>query len=174
MSRDEQPAFREQVRPDDAAVVRGIVTSTGFFHDHEVAVAVELVEERLEKGKESGYLFLFAEQAGRTVGYCCYGEIPCTAGSFDLYWIAVHQDCRGQGIGGLLMGETERRIAAQGGRAIWVETSGQQKYLPTREFYLRCGYRQEALLKDFYAAGDDKIIYVKYLEKKQETLDVRH
>ncbi len=164
MSQDEKLIFREQVRPDDAAVVRGIVTSTGFFHDHEVAVAVELVEERLEKGTDCGYLFLFAEQAGHTVGYCCYGEIPCTAGSFDLYWIVVHDSCRGRGIGGLLMGETERRIAGLGGRAIWVETSSQEKYLPTRQFYLRYGYQEEALLKDFYAAGDDKVIYAKHLD----------
>lgn len=164
MSGNETLAFRDRVRPEDAAVVRGIVTSTGFFHDHEVAVAVELVEERLEKGTDSGYLFLFAEQTGRTVGYCCYGEIPCTQGSFDLYWIVVHDDCRGRGIGGRLLGEAERRIAGLEGRAIWVETSGQEKYRPTREFYLRCGYRQEAVLKDFYAAGDDKIIYAKHLE----------
>ncbi len=163
MSGDEKLTFREQVRPEDAAVVRGIVTSTGFFHDYEVAVAVELVEERLEKGTDSGYLFLFAEQAGRTAGYCCYGEIPCTAGSFDLYWIAVHESGRGIGIGGRLLGEAERRIAGLGGRAIWVETSGREKYLPTREFYLRCGYREAAVLKDFYAAGDDKVIYAKHL-----------
>ncbi len=163
MSGHEKLAFRDQVRADDAAAVGGIVTSTGFFHDHEVAVAVELVEERLAKGPSSGYLFLFAEQAGRTVGYCCYGEIPCTQGSFDLYWIAVHDFCRGRGIGGRLLREAEQRIAGQKGRAIWVETSGQQKYLSTREFYLRCGYQEEAVLKDFYAAGDDKVIYAKHL-----------
>ena len=34
-------------------------------------------------------------------------------------------------------------------------------YAPTRGFYLRCGYYQAALLKDFYAPGDDKVIYAK-------------
>ncbi len=155
--------FREEVRPSDAGVVRDIVASTGFFHDHEIDVAVELVEERLQKGPDSGYLFLFAEQAGRTVGYSCYGEIACTVGSFDLYWIAVHDERRGRGIGGLLLEETEERIAGLRGRAIWVETSGREKYLPTRKFYLRCGYEQEALLKDFYADGDDKVVFVKRL-----------
>jgi D-alanine-D-alanine ligase len=163
MSPSEPLSFREDVRPGDAAVVKDIVFSTGFFHDHEIEVAVELVDERLQKGPDSGYLFLFAEQGGRTVGYSCYGEIACTDGSYDLYWIAVHNDCRSQGIGGILLEKTEKLISGLKGRAIWVETSGQEKYLPTRKFYLRCGYHEEAVLKGFYAADDDKVIYVKRL-----------
>lgn len=163
MSQHVTLTFREEVRPGDVAAVRDIVASTGFFHEHEVAVAMELVEERLKRGVASGYLFLFAEDAGRAAGYACYGEIACTRGSWDLYWIAVHDACRNRGIGRLLLAGAEERIAARDGRAIWVETSGQEKYLPTREFYLRCGYRQEAVLKDFYAAGDDKVLFVKRL-----------
>ncbi len=155
--------YRKTVCPEDAAAIREIVTSTGFFHDHEIAVAVELVEERLQKGLDSGYLFLFAEQGGRTVGYSCYGEIPCTAGSYDLYWIAVRDDCRGQGIGKVLLQKTEALITARQGRAVWVETSGQKKYVPTRDFYRRGGYQEAAVLKDFYGPGDDKFIYVKRL-----------
>lgn len=163
MSRMETLSFREEVRAGDRLVVRDIVTSSGFFHEHEVAVAVELVEERLQGGLESGYLFLFAEKDGRTVGYCCYGEVPCTRGSFDLYWIAVHQDCRGQSIGRSLLAKAEERIARLPGRAIWVETSGRDQYRATRQFYLRCGYREAAVLKDFYDEGDDKVIFVKRL-----------
>ncbi len=164
MTQRESLSFREEVRPGDVGAVREIVTSTGFFHAHEIDVALELVDDRLQKGLKSGYLFVFAAQAGRTVGFSCYGEIACTAGSYDLYWIAVHNDCRGQGIGGMLLEKTEKLIADRRGRAVWVETSGREKYLPTRKFYLRCGYREEAVLKGFYALGDDKIIYVKRLE----------
>jgi len=163
MSQREPLSFREDVRPGDPRSVRDIVTSTGFFHDHEIAVAEELVSERLQKGLESGYRFLFAEQGGRIVGYSCFGEIACTAGSFDLYWIAVHNDFRNQGIGGILLEKTEVLIAGLKGRVIWVETSGREKYLPTRKFYLRCGYKEEAVLKGFYAPDDDKIVYVKRL-----------
>lgn len=163
MSQPELLAFREELRTSDPGTVRDIVASTGFFHDHEIDVAVELVDERLQKGPESGYLFLFAEQAGRTVGYSCYGEVACTQGSYDLYWIAVHDDFRGRGIGGILLGKTEERISRLRGRAIWVETSGREKYLPTRKFYLRCGYKEAALLEGFYADGDDKVVYVKRL-----------
>ncbi len=30
-------------------------------------------------------------------------------------------------------------------------------------FYLRCGFRREAFLPDFYAPGDGKLIFVKNL-----------
>jgi ribosomal protein S18 acetylase RimI-like enzyme len=163
MNKKDPLIFRENVLPGDMAVVRDIVASSGYFYDHEIEVAVELVEERLHNGLKSGYLFLFAEQGGRTVGYSCYGEIACTEGSYDLYWIAVHNDCRNHGIGKIVLEKTEALIAGLKGRAIWVETSGQGKYLPTRKFYLRFGYKEEAVLKDFYGPNDDKVIYVKRL-----------
>jgi D-alanine-D-alanine ligase len=163
MGKNDQLLFRENVLPGDNAAIRAIVASSGFFYDHEVEVAVELVEERQEKGVQSGYFFVFAEQEGRVVGYCCYGPIACTSGSFDLFWIAVHNDCRGQGIGKILLKKNEELIAAQGGRGIWVETSGQEKYQPTRDFYVHNDYQLEAVLKDFYGPGDDKFIFVKRL-----------
>ena len=71
--------LRYETIASDLATVRDIVTSTGFFHDHEVDVAVELVEERLRRGDASGYYFAFVEVDGRTVAYSCFGPIACTA-----------------------------------------------------------------------------------------------
>jgi ribosomal protein S18 acetylase RimI-like enzyme len=164
MIQRERLSFREEVLPSDSQDVRAIVASTGFFYDHEIEVAVELVEERLAKGLQSGYYFLFAERQERVIGYSCYGPIACTAESFDIFWIAVHNDCRSQGIGKILLKKTEELIAAAKGRSIWVETSSQKKYEPTRAFYLRNGYQLEAALKDFYGPHDDKVVYVKRLD----------
>jgi GNAT superfamily N-acetyltransferase len=91
---------REEVLPTDVEAVRSIVESTGFFSKAEADVAAELVEERLNKGIQSGYYFLFAEQDGRVVGYSCFGPIACTLFSYDLYWIAVEDAFRGKGLGG--------------------------------------------------------------------------
>ena len=155
--------LRDTVLPADAAAVRDIVASTGFFHPPEIDVAVELVQEHLSRGSASGYLFLFAEHAGRVVGYTCYGPIACTVGSFDLYWIAVHHDHRGRGLGRYLLAATEERIARAAGRQVYIETSGRAQYAPTQHFYEACGYTRAAVLADFYAPGDDKIIYAKAL-----------
>lgn len=131
--------------------------------DAEIDVAVELVEERLSKGESSGYYFVFAEQGGRVVGYTCFGPIPCTIASFDLYWIAVHDSCRGQGVGKALMRKSEESIAAMGGTRVYIETSSRAQYVPTRQFYFACGYQEAAILADFYAPGDGKVIYLKVL-----------
>ena len=163
--------LREEPRPDDEAAVRRVVESTGFFRPDEIEIAAELVRERLERGMASGYLFVFAEDQGQVVGYTCYGEIGCTLGSYDLYWIAVDDRLRGHGIGAWLLRETECRIRERGGRRVYIETSGQGLYAPTQGFYLRCGYELEARLEHFYEPGDAKLIYAKDVTQISEEKD---
>lgn len=155
--------FRTEVYPSDIKNVRSIIESTGFFYDYEVDVAVELVQERLQKGIESGYYFIFAEKDGETIGYTCYGNIPCTLHSFDLYWIAVHNDFRSHGLGKILMKKTEDAIRNLGGKGIYIETSSQEKYIPTQKFYDKCNCELIARFTDFYADGDDKLVYKRSL-----------
>lgn len=156
-------SYRYEVTSDDPGTVRHIIDSTGFFHPPEVEIAVELVADRLAKGKASDYHFVFAEIGHKTCGYTCYGEIGCTVGSYDLYWIAVDPGQQRQGLGRLLLAESERLILERGGRHVYIETSNRPLYLPTRGFYLGNGYEEEAVLRDFYDAGDDKVVYVKRL-----------
>lgn len=156
--------FRTEPHRGDIARIREMVESTGFFYDHEVEIAVELIEERLQKGDKSGYYFVFAEVEGVTAAYSCYGPISTTKSSHDLYWIVTHNDFRGLGIGKKLLDETYRHVKAMGGTAVYAETSGREHYLPTQHFYHSAGYILEATLKDFYDKGDDKLIYVKRLD----------
>ncbi|MEI7723814.1 MAG: GNAT family N-acetyltransferase [Bacteroidota bacterium] len=155
--------FRTEVSPGDIEIVRDIVISSGFFYDFEVPVAVELVQDRLDLGAQSDYHFIFAEQDGKTVSYSCFGPISATEGSFDLYWIATHNDYRGKGIGNLLIEETHRIIREMGGRIVIAETSTLEKYTPTRHFYNRIGYTLEAKIDDFYKEGDGKVFFIKRL-----------
>lgn len=154
-----QITFRYEVCAADLAAIRALVDSTGVFSPVEIEVAVELVEDRLKRGQKSDYSFVFAELEGETVGYTCYGPISLTAASYDLYWIAVDKQRQGMKIGRLLMEETEKRIREAAGRQVYIETSGREHYAATRGFYLRCGYIEEAVLKNFYAPGDHKVIY---------------
>jgi ribosomal protein S18 acetylase RimI-like enzyme len=155
--------FRDVVLPTDRDAVRAIVEDTGFFHPDEVDVALELVDDRLARGNESEYRFVFAELDSAMAGYACYGPTACTAASFDLYWIAVDPRFQRQGVGRALMTAVESRITEEGGERIYIDTSGRPQYAPTRVFYERNGFRCEARLADFYAAGDDRLIYVKVL-----------
>ena len=153
--------LRRTPRESDIGAVRRLAESAGVFSRVEQAVAVELIETLLRDGRKSGYHVLFADLDGRTVGYCVWGPIPMTAASWDLYWIVVDPACRGAGLGRRLLGEAERDVARRGGRAVYVETSSRRDYARTRRFYRMAGYRRVARLRDFYAVGDDKIIYRK-------------
>lgn len=163
MNESHEYVLREAPVPSDRESIRRIVESTRFFRADEVAVAVELVDERLTRGEASGYWFLFAERDGAVVGYACHGEIACTLGSHDLYWIAVDAREQGRGLGRRLLEAVERGILARGGRHIYIETSNRPQYEPTRGFYLRCGYEIAAVLTDFYDRGDDKVVLRKIL-----------
>ena len=153
--------IRRQLKKSDISAVRDISNSTGFFYDFEVDIAVELAQENFEKGEEkSGYIFLIAEENDIPVGYACYGKTPTTAASYDLYWIAVHQQIKGKGLGKKLMKLVEKHIAELGGKNIWIETAGRPLYEPTRQFYLKYGCQLVAELPDFYDVGDDKLVFL--------------
>ena len=140
------------------------MSATGFFSEAEVAIAAELVEERLAKGTASGYYFVFVDQESRLAGYACYGPIPGTVSSYDLYWIAVHPDFQKKGLGRMIIHESERLMRAAGGTRIYADTSQRPQYNDTRAFYERCGYDIVAVLEDFYDRGDGKVIYAKSIE----------
>ncbi len=158
--------YRHELMAGDVERIRALVAATGYFHDSEIEVAVELASERLRLGAASGYEFLLAEEEdGALAGYSCFGPTPCTGSSFDLYWIAVAPGCQGRGVGRELEELTARAILAMGGTRLYAETSGRPQYAGTRAFYERCGYSLAGVLEDFYAPGDGKATYLKVLQE---------
>jgi acetoin utilization deacetylase AcuC-like enzyme/GNAT superfamily N-acetyltransferase len=153
--------WRETVTLEDVERIRRLVAGTDMFTASEVDVAVELVTERIQKGRASGYEFVLAEEDGRLAGYACYGATAATEGTVDLYWIVVGADAQGRGIGRDILKRTEAAARRIGGERLYVDTSSQEKYAPTRAFYRKTGFRKVAELPDFYRAGDSKIIFVK-------------
>jgi D-alanine-D-alanine ligase len=155
--------FREIVTIADRDGFETILQGTGFFSEAEVAIALELVDAFLAEGTKSGYHFLVCEQDGELLGFSCYGPIPGTASSFDLYWIAVHRRHQRKRLGNVILAETEARIRALGGTRVYAETSGRDLYHPTRSFYDGNGFAQEARIKNYYGPGDDQVLYGKVL-----------
>ena len=153
--------FRSRARPADLPALRRLVAATEVFYPEERAIAHELLEERLRIGKKSGYEFIFAELDGDLVGYCAWGAVPLTMQSYDLYWIAVVPRCEGLGIGRRLLALAERAVAGRGGGDVYIETSSRGVYVRTRRFYRAARYRQVARLRNFYAPGDDKVVFCK-------------
>ena len=155
--------LREALHDADPAAIAALCSSTGFFTAAETAIAVELAEDRRARGGASDYRFLLAEQDGALIAYACFGRVPMTEWSWDLYWIVVHPEAQRSGAGRALLESLSATARAEGGTLLYAETAGRALYAPTRRFYAGTGFILQAVLPDFYAPGDDKQIWVRRL-----------
>ena len=155
-----------QLERRDRPVIEKMVVSSGKFNEVEVATALELVDEALARGEESGYFFAVLEHGNKhpvVQGYACYGPVPLTQGAYDLYWIVVDPASQGKGFGRHLLEYVEADVLRRGGRMILIETSSQESYGATVRFYERSGYHLAARIRNFYKVGDDKLVFQKEL-----------
>ena len=163
------------------ARIAGILDATRVFRSEEIDVALELFDETFPRDAhpltdaataaaprndapptDSSYAFLGAfTPEDELVGYACYGPTPDTDRTYDLYWIAVDPTVQGTGGGTRLLTEVERRLEGLNARMLVVETSSRSEYAPTRAFYERRGYAEAARIREFYAPGDDRVIFTK-------------
>jgi GNAT superfamily N-acetyltransferase len=141
-----------------------LIRATDMFTPAEVDVAEELIDAYLDTPDQKDYDVVVSENAGGGVaGYMTWGPTPVAENAYDIYWMAVSPREQGRGLGKELVAWLEDKVRALGGRMIIIETASQPKYHPTREFYLRLGYREVARIPDFYKPGDDRIIYTKHI-----------
>jgi ribosomal protein S18 acetylase RimI-like enzyme len=150
-----------RLEPSDRPALASLIESVELFSAEEKVVALEVVDSYMEHpGQDYHALGAFTHR-DVLLGYACYGATPCTAGTWDLYWIAVSGGDRGRGVGTLLMEEIERRLVEKNARLLLIETSSRADYAPTRAFYERRGYRIVSVVPDFYAPGDDRVIFAR-------------
>jgi len=152
----------QALTPRDRERVEAMTRAVGVFRDDEVPVALEVFDAATGVGRriDPDYETAGVQLDGVLLGWACWGPVPCTLGTFDLYWIVVDPGCQGRGLGGLLLQEMERRIAGRA-RLVLVETAGRPDYASTRAFYTRHGYGIVATIPDFYAPGDARVTFAK-------------
>jgi len=152
------------IKPNDRKSIEEILRSTDFFYEFEIRTALEIADETLSEGTEkSGYYWLKVADDDGVIAFANYGRNAFSTHSWDLYWIAVHQNSRNKKLGSLLLKGIEDDVRKMGGKILWIETSGRPLYVSTEEFYRRNGYTLQASLKEFYGPGDPKQIYSKVL-----------
>jgi ribosomal protein S18 acetylase RimI-like enzyme len=149
--------------PADREPIRQLLIETDVFTPAEIDIALELIDKVVNEPDQKDYIAFSCVNGGDVLGYYCIGATPGTEGTFDLYWIAVRPSAQGNGVGRRLIQHAESIIRASGGRLIIVETSSQPRYDRTRKFYHDQGYSQVSLVKDYYRAGDDLVVFGKYL-----------
>jgi ribosomal protein S18 acetylase RimI-like enzyme len=149
---------------EDRPAIERILRGVGVFRAEEVAIGLELVDETLHPGPSTDYNWFIAEESGRVVGFACYGAVPLTEGTYDLYWIAIDPACQGSTVATRLDLAVTEAVLNLGGRWLLAETSSTAEYGRAHRFYERQGYRLLARIADFYRPGDDRLTFGKRLD----------
>ncbi|BAZ40604.1 N-acetyltransferase GCN5 [Calothrix sp. NIES-4101] len=97
------------------------------------------------------------------VGVAYFAPERMTEGTWNLYLIAIHPKYQKRGRGTALLAQIEKMLVERGERILLVETSGLESFKYVRDFYHKCGFEEEARIRDFYQVGEDKIVFRKVL-----------
>jgi ribosomal protein S18 acetylase RimI-like enzyme len=146
----------------DREEIEQILAEVKVFPPKEIEVALEVIDTCLS-GSSDYIIKVVANEKDIVLGYICYGKVPLTDAVWDIYWIVVREEFQGKGIASRLMEFAEGDLKANNARAIMVETSSIPEYKPARDFYARKGFNEVCRIEDFYAEGNDKVIYRKNL-----------
>jgi GNAT superfamily N-acetyltransferase len=143
-----------------------LARGTEVFKPLELVALREVLDDYHATERSNGHRSMTYEIGGRPVGFVYYAPAAMAERAWYLYWIVVEQARQGQGIGAELLAYAEQDIRALGARLFLIETSSLPHYEPTRRFYLKHGYELASVLEDFYADGDDLIVFRKRFQTK--------
>lgn len=150
----------------DTTAILAIADAIGF-QPHELETLNEMLIDYFGSNSNSPRFWITDDdeddENGGLVGVAYCEPERMTDQTWNLLLIAIHPDRQGQGRGRKLLHSVEETLKARGGRMLLVETLA--SFERTRAFYARCGYEEEACIRDFYAAGDDKIVFRKVLSR---------
>jgi ribosomal protein S18 acetylase RimI-like enzyme len=138
-----------------------LAEATGVFKPNEIVALREVLDDYHTTNQRHGHRSVTFEQSGAIVGFAYYAPAAMTDRTWYLYWIAVTRQTQARGIGGKLLRYVEEDIARSGGRVLFIETSSLGHYDLTRRFYLKHHYEQAAVLPDYYADGDNMVVFRK-------------
>lgn len=153
--------IRDTIDTDTDALL-AIIKDSNQFDESGFAYVKETLSEYL--AGESEGLWLTADD-GEPVGVAYCSPESVTDGTWNLLMLWTRRDRNNQGFGSALVARVEEILTERDARLLIVETSGLPDFETARSFYSKCGFEQEARIRNFFAAGDDKIVYTKSLEK---------
>lgn len=109
------------------------------------------------------HIWLTACEGNDVLGFAYCEPERITDGTHNLLAIAVEPSRQGAGIGQIIVAAVENAVRESGGRLLLVETSSLPDFERTRGFYDQLGFAREAVIRQFYASGEDKIVFWKLL-----------
>ncbi|MFM2285264.1 MAG: hypothetical protein RLZZ543_761 [Bacteroidota bacterium] len=95
------------------------------------------------------------------IAYCVPEKF--TEGTYNLLAIGVAQEAQRKGIASEMMQYIEQQLIHKEARILLVETSNAAAQAGARNLYKRLRYKQEAIIRDFWKEGEDKLVFWKKL-----------
>ncbi|SMD20954.1 GNAT family N-acetyltransferase [Rhizobium sp. RU36D] len=148
-----------QTKSEDLPDLEVVLEETGLFPSEMLSDMIG----RFLSEDASEDLWLTYEEDSTALGFCYAAPEQLTEGTWNMLAIAVLPSKQGEGVGAAIVQELEAVLRGRGHRVLIADTSGTEAYRKTREFYRKNGYTEEARVRDFWAPGDDKVIFWKAL-----------
>ena len=148
----------------DTTALIALATATGLFEPNQADELAQMLDRHFYFENDNQDLWFTDDDHG-VVGVAYVAPERMTEGTWNLYLIAIHPDRQRQGRGVALLRHVEKVLTDRGERVLLVETSSLESFEYVRSFYRQSGYNEEARIREFYKAGDDKIIFRKALKK---------
>ncbi len=147
---------------DDTLALLALAEASGLFESNQTDDLAQMLDRHFNHKDESQDIWL-TDYEDEVLAMAYVAPERMTEGTWNLYLIVVHPHHQNQGRGKALLRYIEQMLRDQGERVLLVETSGTEDFEHVRGFYRKSGYEEEARIREFYAAGIDKIVFRKML-----------
>ena len=150
----------------DVGYIRALAIGNGMFAPEDMDAFDDGLNGYLT-GSLDGHRWIVATgDGGRREGAAYYAPEPFGDRVWNLYFLAVNPGHHQHGVGSALIEQVEQSLRAEGdkiARVLIVETSSTAPYQGARRFYASRGFDREAVIRQFYGPGDDKVVFWKSL-----------
>ena len=152
------------IRPskqDDIAALQTVLNETELFPSELLPdMMINFLPE-----EESLDVWPTCEADGSAIGFCYAVPEALAEGAWNMLAIAVSPAQQGTGCGKAIVSHLENELRKRGQRILIADTSSADEFSKTRKFYHETGYEEEARIRDFWATGEDKIVFWKSLSE---------
>ena len=143
----------------DAVFVHALSAETGLSDNDDNA-------SLLEPFDDDHTWIVLEDEVNTVIGAAYFGPESHSDRVWNLYFLAVAKQHQGGGTGTALVRYVEANLRARGeavAKLLLIETSSVDSFEPTRAFYRKLGYVEEARVREYYGPGNDKVIFWKLL-----------
>lgn len=152
----------EKIRPvinTDVTYLKEVVDSSELFPSDYLD---EMLADYFNNPDTEDNWFTYVEKnLPVAIGYCVPEKL--TVGTYNLLALGVKKDFQGRGIAAEMMQYIEQLLKQKEGRILIVETSSHPAQHAANQFYAKMNYTREAVIRDFWSDGEDKIVFWKKL-----------